>query len=416
MTGKRALEGIKAADFSWSIVGPLPMKHLADHGATVVRVESHARPGINRTGRPFKDDVPGVDHCSLFSWFNTSKYGMSLNLGKPKGREVALRLIKWADIMIESFSPGTMRRLGLDYETVSKVKPDVIYVSTSCYGQYGPIAETPGFGQTATGLSGIYDAIGWPDRPTDTNAMPHTDFISPPFLVTTIMAALDYRRRTGKGLYVDQSQVEAGVHFVAPPVMDYMVNKRIMERNGNHYPHAAPHSVYPCRGEDRWCAISVFTDEEWNKFCDAIGNPHLTNDERFVSLAGRKKNEEELDRLVSEWTVNFTPEEVMSRMQERGIAAGVVKTIKELYEDPQLEYLGFWHYLDHPVLGIHAHERLPFRLSKTPDRQFTSPCLGEHNEYVYKELLGFSDDEVADMLIEGVITTEADIPQFEAGS
>jgi len=409
---KQALEGIKVADFSWSIVGPLTGKHLADHGATVVRVESHTRPETNRVGGPYKDGIPGIDRSSLYSLYNTSKYGMSLNLDKPKGREVARRLIIWADVVIESFTPGVMKRLGLDYETVSKVKPEIIYVSTSCYGQYGPVAQSPGYGQMASALSGITNMIGWPDGPTVTNSTPHTDFISPPFLVSTIIAALDYRRRTGKGIYIGQSQVESGVHFFAPAVMDYIVNKRIMKRNGNHYSHAAPHGVYPCRGKDRWCAIAVFSNEEWGRFCEAIGNPEWTSDPRFATLKGRRENQEELDHLVAEWTVNLRPEEVTSRLQANGISAGIVKTMKELYEDPQLDHLGFWRYLDHPVIGIHAHQGPPFILSKTPDQQFTSPCLGQHNEYIYKEILGFSDDEVANLLIEGVITTEADLPEF----
>jgi len=414
MTGKQALEGIKVADFSWSIVAPLTARYLADCGATVVHVESHTRPETQRVGGPYKDNIAGIDRGSLFSLFNTSKYGMSLNLEKAKGREVAHRLIMWADVVIESFTPGAMKRLGLDYEAVSKAKPEIIYVSSSCYGQYGPLAEKPGYGQMATAQAGITNMIGWPDRPTVTNAIPHTDYISPPFLVTTIIAALDYRRRTGKGLYLDQSQVEAGVHFFAPPVMDYIVNQRVLERSGNHHPYAAPHSVYPCRGEDRWCAIAVFTEEEWRGFCDAIGNPEWTKEAKFATFLGRKKNEKELDDLISQWTANITPQEVMSRLQEKGVAAGVVQTMRELYEDPQLESLGFWRYLDHPVIGVHAHQAPPFRLSKTPDRQFTSPCLGQHNEFVYKELLGYSDDEIADFLIEGVITTEADLPEFKA--
>lgn len=414
ITGKQALEGIKVADFSWSIVGPLTAKHLADHGATVVRVESHTRPETNRVGGPYKDYIPGIDRSSLYSLYNTSKYGMSLNLEKPRAREVARRLIMWADVVLETFTPGAMERLGLDYETVRKEKPEIIYVSSSCYGHYGPTARNPGYGQMATAQSGITNMIGWSDLPTVSNAIPHTDFISPPFLVSAIMAALDYRRRTGKGLYMEQSQIEAGVHFFAPPVMDYIANRRIMERNGNHYAYASPHSVYPCFGNDRWCAVAVFTDEEWKGLCDAMGNPPWTEESRFATLADRKKNEDELDRLIGEWTAKLSPVEVMIRLQRKGVAAGAVKLINELYEDPQIEHLGFWRYLDHPVLGVHAHEGPPFRLSKTPDRQFTSPCLGQHNEYVYKELLGYSDDEIADLLVEGVITTEADMPEFKA--
>jgi len=414
VAGKQALEGIKVADFSWSIVGPLTAKHLADHGALVVRVESHTRPETNRVGGPYKDDIPGIDRSSLYSLFNTSKYGMSLNLAKKKGREVARKLMLWADVVLESFTPGTMRKYGLDYERIKEEKPDIIYISTSCYGQYGPIAENPGYGQLATSQSGIYHAIGWPDRPSVTGSTPHTDFISPTFLVPAIIASLDYRRRTGKGQHVDQSQVEAGIHFFAPPVMDYMANSRVMERSGNHYAYAAPHNVYPCTGDDRWCAIAVFTDEEWRRFSEAVGNPRWTKEAKFVTFSARKKNEGDLDRLVGEWTARLPPEEVLRRMQEKGVAAGIVKTIQEVYEDPQLDHLGFWRYLEHPVVGVHAHEGPPFRLSKTPDRQFTSPCLGQHNEYVYKELLGFSDDDIAEMLIEGVITTEADMPDFKA--
>jgi crotonobetainyl-CoA:carnitine CoA-transferase CaiB-like acyl-CoA transferase len=410
----QALEGVKVADFSWAIVGPLAARHLADHGAQVVRVESHARPETNRFGGPYKDEIPGIDRGSLFSLYNSSKYGMSLNLSKPKAREVALRLMQWADVVIESFTPGTMRKNGLDYETIKKAKPDIIYISTSCYGQYGPFAESPGYGQLASAQCGIYYSIGWPDRPSETTSAPHTDFIGPIFLVPTVIAALDYRSRTGKGLYVDQSQVEAGVQFYAPPVMDYMVNKKIMMRGGNHWPYAAPHNVYPCLGDDRWCAIAVFTDEEWKGCSNALGNPPWTQEAKFSDFSGRKENEEELDRRLSEWTARHTPKEVMEKMQEKGVAAGIVQTMEELYQDPQLKHLGFWRYLEHPVIGVHAHQGPPFRLSETPDRQFTSPCLGQHNDFIYKELLGYSDEEMAELLKEGVITTEADLPAFKA--
>ncbi|MDD5288063.1 MAG: CoA transferase [Dehalococcoidales bacterium] len=412
--GKQALEGIKVADFSWSIVGPLAARYLADFGATVVHVESHTRPETQRVGGPYKDNIPGIDRSSLFTMFNTSKYGMSLNMEKPKGKEAALKLIKWADVVLESFTPGAMQRRGLDYETISKIRPDIIYISSSCYGQNGPITKTPGYGQLATAQSGIFDAIGWADRPTMTNTVPHTDYISPTFLLPTIMSALDYRRRTGKGLYIEQSQVEAGVHFFAPPVMDYIANGHVMKRQGNHYAHAAPHGAYPCKGTNRWCTIAVFSEEEWQSFCGAIGSPAWTKDKKFTTFAARKQNEDELDTEVGRWTINLTPEEVMTQLQAKGVTAGVVRTMQELYEDPQLKHERFWRYLDHPVIGVHAHESPPFQLTKTPDRQSSSPCLGQHNEYVYKELLGYSDDEIAEMMIEGAITTEADMPEFKA--
>ncbi len=411
---QQALDGIKVVDFSWSIVGPLTVKHLADHGATVVRVESHTRPETNRLGGPYKDDISGIDRSSLYSLYNTSKYGMSLNMTHKRSREVARRLMLWADVVLESFTPGVMKKYDLDYDTIKKEKPDIIYVSTSCYGQYGPIAKNPGYGQLATAQCGISHSVGWPDLPSMAGSTPHTDFISPTFLTTTILAALDYKGRTGRGLHIDQSQVEAGVHFFAPPAIDYMMNQRILSRDGNHHPHASPHNVYPCLGEDKWCAIAVFTEKEWQNFLEAIESPGWATSDRFATLYKRKENEEELDRLIGAWTARYTPKEVMNRMQNHGVAAGMVKTMKDICEDPQLAHLGFFRYLEHPILGKHAHQGPPFRLSLSPDRQFTSPCLGQHNAYVYKEFLKYSDDEIAEMLIEGVITTEADLPDFKA--
>lgn len=414
MVKKQALEGIKVADFSWSIVGPLTGRHLADHGATVVRVESHTRPETQRVGGPYKDNIPGIDRSSLFTLYNTSKYGMSLNLDKPEAREVARRLMLWADVVLESFTPGIMQRFQLDYGTIRQVKPDIIYASSSSFGQYGPIAKMPGYGQMVSAQAGITNVIGWPDQPTATNTIPHTDFISPPFLITAIIAALDYRRRTGEGLYLDHAQLEAGVHFFSPPVMDYICNHRILERQGNKHPYATPHSVYPCRGEDRWCALAVFSDEDWLKLCGTMGNPSWVTDGKFATFLSRKENEEELNHLISQWTTNFTPEDLMTKLQEAKVAAAVVKNIKELYDDTQLNHNGFWRYLEHPIIGKHAHQGPPFHLSKTPDRQFSAPCLGQNNEYIYKELLGYSDEEIADFMIDGVITTEADIPEFKA--
>jgi len=413
MKRRQALEGIKVADFSWVIVGPLSMKHLADHGATVVRVESHTRPETSRLSGPYKDNITSIEHSGFYPTYNSSKYGISLDLTKPRGREIALRLIMWADVVAESYTPGTMKEWGLDYESVAKLKPDIIYVSTCQYGQYGPLAQLPGYGQLAAALSGISNAIGWPDLLPSTNAIAHTDFICPHFVVATVMAALDYRRRTGRGVYLDQSQLEAAVHFFAPPVMDYLVNNRIMERSGNRLPYAAPHGAYPCRGNDRWCAIVVFSDEEWRGLCDAMGNPEWTQDPKFATFLGRKENEDELDRLVGQWTINFTAEEVMSLMQAKGVAAGVVEDLKDMFEDPQLKHYGFLRYFEHPVMGEISYQGPPFRLSKTPDGQFSAPCLGQHNEYVYKELLGLSDEEIAELLIEKVITTEADLPEFK---
>ena len=219
-----------------------------------------------------------------------------------------------------------------------------------------------------------------------------------------LIAALDYRRKTGKGQRIDLSQFEAGVNFIAPIMMDYFINDRIANRNGNYSSRAAPHNAYRCKGEDRWCVIAVFTHEEWESFCHVIGNPPWTKEERFSSFLGRKKNEEELDRLVEHWTVGHTAEEVVSLMQADGVAAGVLETAEDLMEhDPQLKHRHFFWELDHPEIGKH-HTRGPsFILSRLPCELQRAPLLGEHNEYALKEILGISDEEVAELVIERVV-------------
>ena len=183
---------------------------------------------------------------------------------------------------------------------------------------------------------------------------------------------------------------------------------------GNRHPHAAPHGIYPCKGEDRWCCIAVFTDEEWAAFCDVIGNPQWTDDPKFHTLLGRKENEDELEQLVAEWTRDHAPEEVMAMMQGEGVPAGVVHPPSGLYEDPQFKHRGFFVELNHSGIGPHHYDGLTFSLSKTPGKlRMPAPCLGEHNAYIYKEILGFSEDEIGELMFEGVITTEADLPWAE---
>jgi benzylsuccinate CoA-transferase BbsF subunit len=239
----------------------------------------------------------------------------------------------------------------------------------------------------------------------------YTDFISPWYLITSVVAALLYRRKTGKGMYLDQSQLEAGVTFLGPAILDYAVNGRILGRSGNRDPYAAPHGAYPCSGLDRWVTIAVFTDEEWRAFCQVIGNPEWTKDPRFATILARKENEDELDRLIGEWTKDYTAEQIMAMMQDAGVPAGLVETPEDLFNDPQLKHREHFRFLEHKVIGRHAYNAPAYRLSKTPNHIWKSgPCLGEDNEYVYKEILGFSDDEIADLLIGGVITTETDMP------
>jgi crotonobetainyl-CoA:carnitine CoA-transferase CaiB-like acyl-CoA transferase len=317
--------------------------------------------------------------------------------------EIAKKFVARADIVVENMAGGVMERMGLGYEELKKVKPDIIMLSACMQGQTGPHFSLPGLGSHLAALAGFCQVTGWPEQePTEVGA--YTDYIVPSFATSCLLAALLHRRRTGRGQYIDMSQFEAGAHLMAPLILDYVVNQRIANRMGNRHIYAAPHGAYRCRGEDRWCVIAVFTDEEWQNFARVIGNPQWTNDLKFSTLVARKENEDELDRLVQEWTINYAAEEVMGLMQAAGVAAGVVETCEDQMErDPHLKQRGYFHELDHPEGFKHRVPRHAFVLSKLPGEVRRAPLLGEHNEYALKELLGMSDEEIAELVIEGVV-------------
>ncbi|MDO8491861.1 MAG: CoA transferase [Dehalococcoidia bacterium] len=414
MEQKQALKGVKVANFAWVGVGPLHVRYLALHGATVVRVESHARPDTLRLMMPYRGG-PGINNSPWFAEINPNAYGISINMGKPSGLEIAWRLIEWADIMIESFIPGTMKKWSLDYENVRKKKPDIIYVSTCQMGQTGPYAKFAGFGYQAGGISGFTYISGMPDTTPGPTQIAYTDVIAPRFGAAALLAALDYRRRTGKGQYLEQGQFETSCHFLAPHIMDYLISKRVLERNGNRNPSAAPHGVYPCRGSDRWCALAVFNDEEWRSLACVMGRSELADAPSFATVLARKKNEDELDALIAGWTLDRTAEQLEAMLQAAGIASAVVADTEDLVSDPQLRSQGYFKKLKHSVVGEHLYRTMGFTMSRTPpELERPGPALGEHNEYVFKELLHMTDDEIADALAEGGVTTEADLPQISA--
>jgi len=410
MHKRKVFEGVKVADFAWVAVGPQVSRELAEHGATVVHIECHRKVDTLRALGPYRDAKSGINRTAFGTMHNTNKYGISLDLTKPKGHEVARKLVKWADVVTESMTPGTMKKLGLDYESCQEIKPDIIYYSTCQTGQYGPWANFGGYGGHASALAGFHPLCGWPDRDPVVLYGAYTDYISPWYLATDLIGALLHRRRTGEGMYLEQSQLEAGVTFLGPALLDYAANGRIASRLGNRDPYAVPHGVYPCRGTGRWVAIAVYTDEEWQAFCRVLGHPDWTRE--FATLLSRKENEDELDTLVAEWTRGYSAEEVMAMMQGVGVAAGISQTAEDLLEhDPQLKHRQHFVQLMHKVIGPHHYRAPTYKLSKTPAELYkAAPCVGEDNEYVYKQIVGLSDDEIAELLMEHVITTEADLP------
>lgn len=401
---KKPLEGMNVLELDRVIVGPLVGRILADWGATVIHVESNRRPDIARVIVPYKDNISGVNRAAYFAKYNADKYGMTLDLLKPKGMELMKRLIKWSDVFIESNAPGVVAKFGLDYQGVAKIKPDIIMLSTCQMGQEGPFAQFKAYGVQSAAMAGFNELAGYPDGDPVGPFGSYTDMVAPQWLIITVLAALDYRRRTGKGQYLDHSQLEAGVHFLPTAILDYSANKRIMRRQGNREKYAAPHGCYRCRGDDRWCVITVYTDEEWHGFCEVTGNPQWIKDPRFATLLDRKKNEDELEELVNEWTVNYDPWEVMDRMQKAGVPAGVVETGEDLHQDPQLKARGHFTVLNHSEMGPVPFDNAPFKLSSTPcEVRKAAPCLGEDNAFICTEILDLSDDEFVELLAEGVV-------------
>jgi benzylsuccinate CoA-transferase BbsF subunit len=330
-------------------------------------------------------------------------------LTKPDAKEVTRRLAVWADVFTEAMTPGVMSNYSLDYESCRKINPGLIYLSTSTFGQKGPFKNAAGYGMFAAGYAGYSHILGWPDRgPLHTyNFL--TDFIAPQFGIIAVLGALRRRRRTGTGLYIDLSQVESGLYALGVSLLDYRVNGRIAGRMGNRDPYMAPHGIYPCRGKDRYVAIAVTSEEEWEILKGIIDAPWCEA-KKFSTLYLRKKNEDELEQHLAVWSARYTAEQAMQILVDAGIPASVVETCEDLFQDPQLKARGHFQYLRHGQIGEHAYHSPAYRLSRTP-HQFrkASPCLGEDNEYVYRDILGYTDEEISELLVKGVITTDADI-------
>jgi benzylsuccinate CoA-transferase BbsF subunit len=297
-----------------------------------------------------------------------------------------------------------MKRWGLDYAELRKINPSLVMISSSSQGQTGPLANLIGFGVDLQGRAGFVDVTGWPDRGPLPPSGAYTDVIVPWFGSRAVLAAIDHRKRTGQGQYIDLSQHEAAAAFLSLPLLLYSATGRVWSRDGNRSPEAAPHGAYPCRGDDRWCVIAVTTGSEWEDFCRAVGDLSWVRDRRFSTLAGRKANEDELDALIAQWTRGFTAEELMGSLQRAGVPAGVVQDEEDLLDhDAHVRERGYYTVLNKPGFGDCLHYSWPVTLSETPARQRCGPMYGEHTEYVCRHILGIPDEESARLLHEGVL-------------
>ena len=402
-------EGIRIADFAWVGVGPLVSKYLADHGAEVIRIESSVRPEPLRRAPPFVDDEPGLDNSGYYADFNSSKLCCSLNLQHPDGVALAKRIVAECDIVTESFTPKAMRAWGMTYDDLREVRSDVIMISMPMYGSTGPWSMWQGYGHVLQAAAGISHLTAYPGEEPIGTGVAYTDFLVPHFAAIALIAALDHRERTGEGQNIDFGQMEAAIHATESMVLDYTVNGREQGALGTGHLDHAPHGTYQCaaRGEDdddRWIAIVCESDDDWRALTQVAGHSEWSADPRFESAASRHKHQDELDALIAAWTRTQQAEELMRTLQEAGVPAGVVQTPEDLRNDPQLDHRGHFWMLDHPTMGHRAYDGPSFRLSETPaELSKAAPLLGEDNEYVYKEIVGMSEEEYVEHLISGVL-------------
>jgi crotonobetainyl-CoA:carnitine CoA-transferase CaiB-like acyl-CoA transferase len=396
--------GIKVADFSWVGVGPISGKYLADHGADVVRIESETRPDVLRAGGPFTDGAPGWNRSQFFGDFNTSKQSITLDMKNADALAIAKRLVLESDVLIESFAPGAIDRMGLSYEALSAEHPDLIMISTCLMGQTGPASGLAGFGYHAGAIAGFYEVTGWPDLGPNGPWIAYTDTIAPRFISTLLAAALDHRRRTGEGCYIDVAQIETALHFLAPELLDLQVNGHQATRMGNRSRYYAPQGCYPCIGEDQWLAIGVETEYQWQALCLAINRPDWADDVSLASDAGRLAQHDVLDQGIAAWTNGQEPTEAMVMLQAQGVPAGVVQLSGELLSDPQYAHRDFYRTFEHPEMGVIPYAGHAYKISGYNNGpRGPAPCLGQHSFEILSEFLNLTDEEVAQAYAAGVI-------------
>ncbi len=399
-----ALKGLKVIEVGGYAAGPWIGKVLANFGATVVHIESRDRPdGFRLQYPPYRDGVKGINRSGCFSYFNDSKYAVTLDVKKPGGLELAHRLAAWADVLVENMRVGVIDRIGLGYETLKKTNPGLIFMSTCNMGQTGPRAATGGFGSQLSALAGFCGLTGDAGGSPQLLYGPYIDFVAALMGAPLILAALDKRRRTGEGCYIDVSQYECGAFFLAGPLFDYHANGKVVERDTNADPVACPHNAYPCK-DGEWVAASCWNDAEFTRLAEAAGHPEWAEDDRFASAEARRENAGALDDLIAAWTRERSAEAAAAAFQAVGVRAYPVNTCADLFTDPQLTHRKAWRVRKHPEIDYQAHYFPGFDLSEQPgDVTAPAPVLGQDNEIVFREFLGLSREEYEELEKNGVL-------------
>ncbi len=411
------LQGVRIVEMGQLIAIPFAMKLLADMGAQVIRLESTRRLESYRSDSVYQNEIHGEfwNRGANFYEQNRNKLGITLDLGRPEGVELLRRLISVSDVFAENFTPRVIRNFGLEYQDLRRTKPDIIMVSSTGYGFDGPWANFGATGPATEGASGLAYTTGYEGGPPVMAEIPYVDYTAGEHTVFAVMTALMHRLRTGQGQFIDVSQTQTAAATIPEALLDFAANGRDPTRIGNSDPVMAPHGCYPCAGEDRWIVIAVSEDSEWGWLCHAMGLDDWAEDQRFSTSIGRRKHSEELDRLLAEATAGWDSYRLMEALQSAGVPAGAVLDSKDLLFNPHLRERGFYEVVRHhpstemPPLPYAGR---PWKFSETPAvPPEAAPLMGEHNDWVLREMLGLPKEEVAGLEEAGVIGYSPDDPR-----
>ena len=398
--------GTTVLEFGGGAAGPVATRYFADHGATVIRVESRQRPDFLRLLRLTPDSPGGLDGAHHFAVLNANKLSIALNLSRPEGVAVARRLALWADVIAENFAPGAMAKWGLDYASLVRDRPDLLMISTCLNGQTGPERHYPGFGGQGSALAGFNHLTGWPDREPVGPFGTITDSLSPRFAALLLASGLLHRQRTGEGQHIDLSQVEGGIVCRSESIISYTANGDLLTRAGNRSRHAAPHGVFRCAdrdGKERWVAIAVHDDDDWRRLVRAMGEPAWATDGALATSAGRLARVDAIEQGVEQWTRAQNAAALAAQLQAAGVDATPVEDFGDLHDDPQLAHRHQFPEVEHAVLGRHPVETHAMRFSAmAPSMRLPAPRLGEHTEHVLVDLLGMARSEYEQLRDAGV--------------
>ncbi|MDP6452950.1 MAG: CoA transferase [SAR202 cluster bacterium] len=398
------LSGIRVADFGWMIAGPLATRPLANFGAEVIRIESTARIDEIRALGPRPEGNTSPNVAGVFNDCNTSKLSMTINLGTPEGIDLAKQVVSVSDVVTNNFRGDRMGRWGLAYEDLVKLKPDIIMLGMAMMGTTGVHRDYGGNGLNIIAGAGISGITGLPDQPPVGTGSLYPDFSGNPNHATlAVLAALRHRNRTGRGQFIDLAQYESTISLLGASVLQYTTLGSVPVRPGNRSSWAAPHGVYRCAGDDRWCAIAVETEDEWEGLRRALGEPNWSAEDRFQTVDGRKKHEDDLDGLIEAWTRDLQDQEVMRRLQRHGVSAGVVQNSQDLVEnDPGFRNRHI-RVMDHPEVGDMTLHGETISISGVDPVVKLAPPMGEHTEYVLKEVLGLPETAVNELYVDGIL-------------